>query len=243
MARTLIETMRECAFEIGDVVGEHRGRGLSGQRPTQYHLDLAADEVAVGFLTGAGLRVVSEESGVSGHGEVTVVVDPIDGSTNCDRGVPFYATSLAAVRDGELIAGLVVNLATSTVFEAELGSGAMRDAAPIRVSDARALASSIVSFSGTPSRHLGWAQSRAMGAASLEICLVADGSLDAYAVAQQSTLHPWDYLAGLLVLREAGGVAADYCDEDLVIIEAHARRPLFAASGDLLESLRGHGQL
>ncbi|MHB8827038.1 MAG: inositol monophosphatase family protein [Acidimicrobiales bacterium] len=243
MAKTLIETMRECAFEIGAVVGEHRGRGLSGQRPTQYYLDLAADEVAVGFLTGAGLRVVSEESGVSGHGEVTVVVDPIDGSTNCDRGIPFYATSLAAVRDGELVAGLVVNLATSTVFEAELGSGAMRNAEPIRVSDARALASSIVSFSGTPSRHLGWAQSRALGAASLEICLVADGSLDAYAVAQQSTLHPWDYLAGLLVVREAGGVATDYRDEDLVIVDAHARRPLFAASGDLLESLRRHGPL
>lgn len=238
-----METLRDCALEIGEVVGEHRGRGLSGQRPTQYHLDLAADEVAVRVLTSAGLRVVSEESGVSGDGRVTVVVDPIDGSTNCDRGVPFFATSLAAVRDGELIAGLVVNLATGTVFEAEAGSGATRDAKPIRVSDARDLAASIVSFSGTPSRHLGWAQVRALGAASLEICLVADGSLDAYAVAQRSTLHPWDYLAGLLILREAGGVAADYREDDLVVTDAVARRPVFAASGDLLASLLGHGPL
>ena len=238
-----METLRDCANEIGEVVGEHRGRGLSGQRPTQYHLDLAADEVAVRVLKGAGLRVVSEESGASGHGETTVVVDPIDGSTNCDRGVPFFATSLAAVRGGELVAGLVVNLATGTVFEAEAGSGATRDGATIRVSDARDLATSIVSFSGTPSRHLGWAQVRAMGAASLEICLVADGSLDAYTVAQLSTLHPWDYLAGLLILRESGGVAADYRDEDLVITEASPRRPVFAASGDLLASLLGHGAL
>jgi myo-inositol-1(or 4)-monophosphatase len=238
-----METLRDCAFEIGEVVGGHRGRGLSGQRPTQYHLDLAADDVAVRVLTGAGLRVVSEESGVSGRGDLTVVVDPIDGSTNCDRGVPFFATSLAAVRAGELVAGLVVNLATSTVFEAEAGSGATRDSARIRVSDARDLAASIVSFSGTPSRHLGWAQVRAMGAASLEICLVADGSLDAYAVAQQSTLHPWDYLAGLLILREAGGAAADYRGDPLVITDALARRPVFAASDDLLENLLGHGPL
>ncbi len=238
-----METLRECATEIGEVVGEHRGRGLSGQRPTQYHLDVAADDVAVRVLTGAGLRVVSEESGASGHGETTVVVDPIDGSTNCDRGVPFFATSLAAVRGGELVAGLVVNLATGTVFEAEAGSGATRDGATIRVSETRDLAASIVSFSGTPSRHLGWAQVRAMGAASLEICLVADGSLDAYAVAQQSTLQPWDYLAGLLILRESGGVAADYRDDDLVITDARPRRPVFAASGDLLARLLGHGPL
>ncbi len=238
-----METLRDCAREIGEVVGEHRGRGLSGQRPTQYHLDLAADEVAVRVLTGAGLRVVSEESGASGHGETTVVVDPIDGSTNCDRGVPFFATSLAAVRGGELVAGLVVNLATGTVFEAEAGSGATRDNEPIRVSGARDLAASIVSFSGTPSRHLGWAQVRAMGAASLEICLVADGSLDVYAVAQQSTLHPWDYLAGLLIVRESGGVAADYRGDELLITDALARRPVFAASGALLESFVGHGPL
>ena len=238
-----METLRDCALEIGEVVEEHRGRGLSGQRPTQYHLDLAADEVAVRVLTGAGLRVVSEESGVSGQGDLTVVVDPIDGSTNCDRGVPFFATSLAAVRNGQLVAGLVVNLATGTIFEAEAGSGSTRDASPIRVSGARDLSTSIVSFSGTPSRHLGWAQVRAMGAASLEICLVADGSLDAYAVAQRSTLHPWDYLAGLLILNEAGGAAADFRGDDLVTTDSQARRPVFAASADLLDRLVGHGPL
>ena len=238
-----METLRDCALEIGEVVGQHRGRGLSGQRPTQYHLDLAADDVALRVLTGAGLRVVSEESGASGRGDITVVVDPIDGSTNCDRGVPFFATSLAAVRGGTLVAGLVVNLATGTVFEAEAGSGATRDSEPIRVSGARELATSIVSFSGTPSRHLGWAQVRAMGAASLEICLVADGSLDAYAVAQQSTLHPWDYLAGLLILREAGGIAGDYRSDVLVTTDVTARRPVFAASTELLENLLGHGPL
>jgi fructose-1,6-bisphosphatase/inositol monophosphatase family enzyme len=93
-----LTTLRECAHEIGEVVQAHRGRGLSGDRATQYHLDVAADEVARRVLGGAGYRVVSEESGVTGTGEFTVVVDPIDGSTNCDRGVPFYSTSLAVLR-------------------------------------------------------------------------------------------------------------------------------------------------
>jgi myo-inositol-1(or 4)-monophosphatase len=238
-----MQTLRSCAREIGEVVGEHRGRGLSGLRPTQYHLDLATDDVALRVLTGAGYRVVSEESGVSGTGDITVVVDPIDGSTNCDRGVPFFATSLAALRGDELIAGLVVNLATGTLFEAQVGAGAWRDGERIHSRDTQEISHAIVSFSGTPSRHLGWAQVRAMGAASLEICLVADGSLDAYAVAQRSTLHPWDYLAGLLILHEAGGAAGDYRSDALVVADDVGRRPVFAASRPLLNALLEQGPL
>ncbi len=172
-----------------------------------------------------------------------MVVDPIDGSTNCDRGVPFFATSLAALRGDELIAGVVVNLATGTFFEAQVGAGAWRDGERIHARDTQALSNAIVSFSGTPSRHLGWAQVRAMGAASLEICLVADGSLDAYAVAQRSTLHPWDYLAGLLIVREAGGFADDYHSDALVIADDVGRRPVFAASRPLLGALLEQGPL
>ena len=212
----------------------HRGRGFSGQRETQYHLDLVADEVARRVLTGAGFRVVSEESGVTGDGEYTVVVDPIDGSTNCDHGIPFFATSLAVTRGRELVAGLVMNQATGNVFEAERGAGAFRDGVAIHPSGQRDFSRAIVSFSGLPARHLGWAQFRSLGAASLEICLVADGSLDVYGVAQHSALNPWDYLAGLLIVREAGGQAGDYDDEDLITEESVARHPVFAATPDLL---------
>jgi fructose-1,6-bisphosphatase/inositol monophosphatase family enzyme len=235
--------LRECALEIGEAVKSHRGRGFSGGRETQYHLDLVADDVALRVLLGAGFRVVSEESGVSGRGEITVVVDPIDGSTNCDRGIPFFSTSLAVMRDDELIAGLVMNQATGTVFEAERGSGALRDGEPIRASAQRDLAQAIVSFSGLPSHHLGWAQSRSMGAASLEICLVADGSLDAFGVAQHSTLNPWDYLAGLLIAREAGAVARDYLDEELVTSADVVRRPVFAATDELLRLILEAGTI
>jgi myo-inositol-1(or 4)-monophosphatase len=237
----LFEPLRECALEIGEAVKTHRGRGFSGLRDTQYHLDVAADEVALRILGGAGFRVVSEESGVTGSGELTVVVDPIDGSTNCDHGIPFFATSLAVMRGEELVAGLVMNQATGTIFEAEKGSGATRDGVVIRHSGQSDVEKSIMSFSGLPSRHLGWAQMRSLGAASLEICLVADGSLDVYAVAQHSTLNPWDYLAGLLVVREAGAVAADYRGEGLEISASELRRPIFCATQELLDFMLGAG--
>ena len=243
MNDSLWAPLQECAREIATAVQGHRGRGYSGQRETQYHLDLAADEVALRILGGAGFRVVSEESGVSGSGEYTVVVDPIDGSTNCDKGIPFFATSLAVMRGNELVAGLVANQATGTVYEAERGAGATRDGWSINASAQRDFASAIVSFSGLPQQHLGWAQYRSLGAASLEICLVADGSLDVFGVAQYSALNPWDYLAGLLIATEAGAVAGDYHGEELVTYESVVRHPVFAANEDLLSYMLEAGTI
>ena len=233
-----MSSLRECAQEIGAVVRAGRHEGFSGHRSSQYHLDEVADEIALRILHGAGFRVVSEESGVSGSGEYTVVVDPIDGSTNCDHGVPFYATSLAVLRDTELVAALVMNQATETVYEAELGSGAQRDGQSIKGSGQRDFAKAIVSFSGLPQRYLGWAQYRSLGAASLEICLVADGSLDVFTVAHNSTLNPWDYLGGLLVAREAKVLVDELNDEELVTTERVRRRPVFAATDELLSHVR-----
>jgi fructose-1,6-bisphosphatase/inositol monophosphatase family enzyme len=231
---SLLTPLRQCAYEIGEAVEAHRGRGLSGDRATQYHLDVAADDVALRVLGAAGFRVMSEESGVTGDGEYTVVIDPIDGSTNCDRGIPFYSTSLAVLRDSELVAALVMNQATGTVFEAEKGSGARRDGVAIAPSGQVEIAHAIVGSSGYPSHNLGWSQNRSLGAASLEICLVADGSLDVYGVAQHSGLNVWDYLAGLLIVREAGAFDADYHGEELVTTEDVIRHPVFAGSQELL---------
>ena len=243
MNNSLLTPLRECAQEIGEVVKAHRGRGLSGDRATQYHLDIAADDVARRVLGGAGFRIMSEESGVSGHGEFTVVVDPIDGSTNCDRGIPFYSTSLAVMRNDELVAALVMNQATGSVFEAERGSGARRDGLAIAPSGQRDIAHAIVSSSGYPTQNLGWSQNRSLGAASLEICLVADGSLDVYGVAQRSGLNVWDYLAGLLIVREAGAFDADYLDEQLVTSDDVVRHPVFAGSQELLSFMLEAGTI
>ena len=191
----------------------------------------------------AGFRVVSEESGETGSGELLVVVDPIDGSTNCDRGIPYFSTSLAVLEGDQLIAGLVANHANGVRYYATAGGGAFRDGAPISPSGRSSIDGALVSFSGHPERHIGWGQIRALGAASLEVCMVADGSLDLYTVAQRSSLSSWDYLAGVLIAREAGASVYEYEGQNLIFSGREPRYPLVAASEELALAFLAHGRL
>lgn len=241
----ILQILQDCADAVGHVFGEFQGQGYSGLRDTQYHLDVAADAAALAILRGAGWRVVSEESGDSGGEDdgIIVVVDPIDGSTNCDRGIPFFTTSLAVLERGELIAALVRNHADGQTYTAIRGGGAYRDGVSISPSGQQTVRGSLVSFSGHPDRHIGWGQIRALGAASLEGCFVADGRLDAYTVAQRSSLSTWDYLAACLIAREAGAVVVDYGNNDLVAWDRRPRAPLFAATTELAQEFLALGPL
>ena len=89
-------------------------------RPGQYSLDLVADTAACSVLEKAQVRIVSEESGVHEHdgAGVTVVLDPVDGSTNCARGISYWGTSICALDDDGALAAMVVNHATGTVTTA-----------------------------------------------------------------------------------------------------------------------------
>src|SRR5690606_3939966 len=133
---------------------------------------------------------------------VTVVLDPLDGSTNASRGVPWFATSLCAVDDAGPLAALVVDLASGTRFSATRGGGATRDGRRIAVSGAARLDASLVALSGLPPRHLGWQQFRALGAAALDLCAVASGAVDAFVDCSPDAHGPWDYLGGMLVCLE-----------------------------------------
>jgi myo-inositol-1(or 4)-monophosphatase len=229
--------LRECAHSIREAIGGQRGRGLSGVRPTQYHADLVADAAALEVLLGGGLKVLSEESGWSGDGELVCVVDPIDGSTNFDRGIPFYSASMCVLDAEGMRCALVVNLATDTWYEAVRGGGATCDGVALSPSQSTTIAGSIVSFSGLPSRHGGWAQFRALGSAALELCAVAQGALDGFVVVGTAHLRPWDYLGGLLVLQEAGGAVVDLDDQPMVEASDQRHQLCAAASRPLVDEL------
>ena len=98
-------------------------------------------------------------------------------------------------------------------------------------------------ISGFPGHHPAWAQYRALGAASLECCAVAEGVFDAYLVVGSSTLYGWDYLAGLLICREAGASEGERDGRDLVVRDASSRRPIVAATPPLAEQLAAEGTL
>ena len=234
----------ETAAAVRATLGELDDWGLAGTKPGQYRSDLAADAAAVEVLLGHGCGVLSEETGRH-HPErsVTVVVDPLDGSTNASRGIPWYAISLCAVDAEGALAALVVNLPMGIEFRAERGAGAtVADAAavdmPLMPSTRSAMNESLVALSGYPRRYLGWYQYRALGAAALDLCAVASGVVDAYLDCSWNAHGPWDYLGGMLVCSEAGAVVADAHGRDLVTLEYTERRtPVAAGTQALLDEL------
>lgn len=202
-------------------------------RPGQYALDLVADAAALDVLTRAPVAVMSEESALTGPAaaSITVVLDPVDGSTNCSRGLPYWATSLCAVdRDGA-VAALVVNQITGSTTTAMRGKGAWRDGRPIRASSVRRLDEAVIAISSLPPRVLPWRQFRAMGSAALALCDVAAGAFDGYVDAGRYHA-PWDYLGGVLACREAGAQVQDGGRMPLEVIEFNARRQLIAGGTD-----------
>ncbi len=216
--------------------------GLAGTRDGQYRSDLVADAAALAVIERAGFGAVSEESGVHhGDRDIVVVVDPVDGSTNAARGLPWWATSVCAVDRHGPLAAVVANQATAVRFEAARGGGARRADRPgaswraIAPSACGRLRDAIVGFNGWPPRRLGWRQYRALGAAALDMCAVACGALDAYADCDGGALAPWDYLGALLVCREAGVAVGELAGRELAVTDQGARRaPIAAATPDLL---------
>ena len=151
---------------------------------------------------------------------LTFVVDPLDGTTNFLHGFPWYAVSIAAVVGGELEAGAVLNVANGDLFTAVAGGGARRNGQPIHVSKITAPLRALVG-TGFPFksgdrveeylRGFGavmreTAGVRRAGSAALDLADVACGRYEAFWELQ---LAPWDIAAGILLVREAGGVVTD----------------------------------
>ena len=235
----LTDLLDEAADAVATALGGHEDWGPSGTKAGQYRSDLAADAAALGVLAGAGVGVLSEESGRHRpDAAITVVVDPLDGSTNASRGIPWYATSLCAIDADGPAASLVVNLVSGERFAARRGGGATRNGVAISPTASTDLAGSIVGLSGLPPHHLGWKQFRALGAVALDLCAVASGTLDGFIDCSPSAHGSWDYLGGLLVCHEAGAHVVDAEGRDLVVFDHAARRtPVAAATPALLDVL------
>jgi myo-inositol-1(or 4)-monophosphatase len=197
----------------------------------QYHHDQVADAAVLAVLDGAGFGVFSEESGVH-HPErpLLVVVDPVDGSTNASRGLPWWAVSLCALDEEGPLAAVVLGVPTHERFEAVRGEGARRNGQAVRPSAAVPMDKAVVSCNGYPPWNFGWSQYRALGSAALELCLVACGVLDGFVDFSGFSLAPWDYLGALLVCSEAGAVAQDAFGRDLDVRQPGPRRAVVAAN-------------
>ena len=238
----VLADLHAAADAVAAALDGHADWGPSGNRPDQYASDVVADEAVRGVLLPLGYGLLSEESAVvePGEGCPMVVVDPLDGSTNASRGIPHYAASLCAVDDEGPLAAVVLNLALGTRYEAARGGGARRDGVGLFRDDSPQLSEAIVGVSGLPASNPGWAQFRCLGAAALDLCAVADGTLDAYVDCVVDAHGVWDYLGALLVCREAGVTVEDAKGRDLCVLDRAIRRTPVAAAGTALhEALLG----
>lgn len=155
-----------------------------------------------------------EQGGVSSASGLRWVVDPIDGTVNFLYGLPFYAVSVAVQQDGQTIAGAVVEVGSGRVFAAAKGHGATLNGQPLHcnvVQEARmALVATGFGYEADRRRTQGFVLAallpavrdvRRVGSASLDLCAVAAGWVDAY---YEHGLSPWDWAAGSLIAAEAG---------------------------------------
>lgn len=246
-----LEVARETAVLIrrrrGELADEHGHVGVVGTKTSEVDPVTEVDQASEKLITEQllqrvpGSRVLGEESGLSSEdsapGEVLWIVDPIDGTVNFLYGVPAYAVSIAAVVNGQPVAGVVVDVTGQVAYVAHAGGPARRlkdiadkaAAVTLRVEPAeqeaapggalgKALVATGFSYVAEDRRRQAERLTRLLpqvrdirriGSAALDLCRVASGEVDAYF---EHGLGPWDHAAGCLIAARAGAisVAPDY---------------------------------
>ncbi|MCF7806878.1 MAG: inositol monophosphatase [Simkaniaceae bacterium] len=193
---------------------------------------------------------VSEESGgdILGKDKVLWVIDPLDGTVNFSRNIPFFSVSIAAIFNQTPLCGVVYNPEIDELFYASREGGAFFGDHQISVSPADNIKKAMFA-TGFPYNveenpfhcyeHLTHILSlgvpiRRMGSAALDICYVANGRYDGF---WEVILNPWDYAAGALILEEAGGKTTEIDGTPLTYTK---RCSIAASNGSLHTSLLDH---
>lgn len=197
------------------------GEGADGT-PT-VAVDHAAEVAVLSVLedAGVGWNVLSEEIGSLDRGsELTLLLDPIDGTSNALHGIPIFSLSMALTRNGlqEVEEAFVGNLVNGAVYHAIKGEGATKDGRPIRVRPVPDHDRLFLVYIGRKTSDRGYALTRlgarvrSLGSSALEMCLVAEGMADLFHYADRRPgegIRIIDIAASTLILREAGGEVYD----------------------------------
>jgi myo-inositol-1(or 4)-monophosphatase len=169
-----------------------------------------------------GYAFLGEETGISDGPDKShrFIIDPIDGTTNFLHGIPIFAISIALEREGQLVSAVVYNPVVDEMYMAEKGHGAYLNDKRLRVAARKSMKEALFAtgapFLGRPGHKRFLAELEAVlavspgirrcGAASLDLAGVAAGRYDGF---WERGLNPWDVAAGILLVREAGGVVTD----------------------------------
>jgi len=173
--------------------------------------------------------ILTEESGSHhGSGDVTWVIDPLDGTVNFAHGIPIFCVSIAAVVGDDIVCGVIHQPLLNEMFTATLAGGSHLNGRPLRVSSTAGLSESFLvtgfpydvednpghcidQFASIVGRGL---PVRRLGSAALDLAYVADGRFDGF---WEVALQPWDMAAGVLMVTEAGGRVSHYSNRSFTL--------------------------
>lgn len=172
-----------------------------------------------------GHAILAEESGATGSGKLTWVIDPLDGTHNYLRGLPHFCVSIGMLDRGEPVYGVIYDPLRGELFTASKGDGAFLNDRRLRIGTREGLGGALLAtgFPFRQRRHLdaqlGMTRAllqeaediRRTGSAALDLAYVAANRLDGYF---EIGLKPWDLAAGCLLVREAGGRYCDFAGRD-----------------------------
>lgn len=242
----MIAAARKAARSLQRDFGEVENLQVSLKGPANFvsAADLRAENVLREELEKArpGYGFLMEESGETEGPDKSHrwIVDPLDGTTNFLHSIPHFAISIGLERDGQLVAGVIYNPITDELFVAEKGNGAYLNDRRLRVAARKQLSDAVVTTGiphlGRPGKPSFLAELSAMmhraagirrsGSAALDLAYVAAGRYDAF---WEAALAPWDIAAGIVLVREAGGLISDLEGGDHMM----STGGILATNGDL----------
>ena len=213
--------------------GEIEKLQVSKKGPSDFvtNSDLKTEKIIIEELTKGrpDYSIISEENGVKNNkdNKNTWIIDPIDGTINFLHGIPHFATSIALKHNDEIISGLIFDPIKDEMFYAEKDNGAFLNNKRIRVSKKNNIKECLFATSGIIDKKMEFSY-RKSGSAALDMAYIACGRYDGYF---QKNLHLWDIAAGLILVREAGGII------NKIDLGNHDDLKIIATSPDINEKL------
>lgn len=233
-AQHILETAKAAARKAGEIIQDRLGRldasAIDEKTANDFvtSVDLAAESAIIHHIHKhyPDHRILGEESGQSqSSSDYEWIIDPLDGTTNFVKNIPFYAVSIGIRHREQMIAGVVYNPPSDELFSARYQHGAFLNDIPIKIGNTDDFSRAFLA-TGFPHHAKAYlspfmtaftkifddaAGVRRLGAAALDLCYTACGRFDGF---WELGLHAWDIAAGSLIIQEAGGVITDFQGED-----------------------------
>ena len=251
---TLLQTAIDAAQKAGKVLKEGFRTDYTISSKSQIHdlvteYDHKSEAIIIETIRSSfpDHQILTEESGHhASDGDITWIIDPLDGTVNFAHGIPFFCVSIAAIQGRDILCGVIYSPMTEELFSAEMGKGAFLNGHSYKVTQQTSLLHSFL-VTGFPYsvkenplhciEHFAHIVGmgipiRRLGSAALDLAYVAVGRFDGF---WEVALQPWDMAAGALLVKEAGGIVIDYSGNDLNVMKSSS---IIAGNIDIVKALR-----